>query len=233
MDTSFYTSPVTAAALSRWKQFVFLESLIIRVMLTCKHWKNTKMHVKRHLKSYRLGKMYPPDNPYHLLGQRKPGEKTFSFASTSRQSNLFLVSYSSHVQSFYCFTGSHHHTTDHDLYQMCVQAVPCTFNLEAFVVPCKGEGPSEDIGSQAAAQLQTAFAFLPAVQLQKPMEMWGLSSWGCTGMNRKQETSFKKKLGSKKGFETLREHLRPRRVLWWDQCMKTQSLCFKCGQSRG
>lgn len=41
--------------------------------------------------------MYPPDNPYHLLGQRKPGEKTFAFMSTSRQSNLLLVGYPSHV----------------------------------------------------------------------------------------------------------------------------------------
>lgn len=139
--------------------------------------------------------------------------------STSRQSNLFLVSYSSHVPSIYCFIGSHRYTADHDLYQMCVQAVPCTFNLEAFVVPCKGKSPAEDIGSQPAARLQTAFAFLPAVQLHKPMEMcsWSsrsLSSWSCMGTNRKHETSFKKKVGSKERFETLRGHLRPRRVLW-------------------
>ena len=53
--------------------------------------------------------MHPPHNPYHLLGQRKPREKTFPFMSTSRQSKLFLVS--------------------------CPSRVPCTSLQEAGITP--------------------------------------------------------------------------------------------------
>lgn len=74
-----------------------------------------------------------------------------------------------------------------DLHKTCMWETSWTFNLEEFVFPGKGD---------------SAFAFLPTVQLQKAMEVWDLSCQGSTGMNRKQETSFKMKMIRKGWFET-------------------------------
>lgn len=157
-------------------------------------WKD--ILVFRTLNSYKLGKMYSLCNPYYLLRQRKREKKTLAFMSTSRQSKFLFTSYpamyrnsTSHPKIMTFTKGACKRHLEHLIWKNFCFLVEKIVHLRTLSI-------------QPAGWLQTAFAFLPTVQLQKAVEVGGLCCQGSTGIKRKLETSFKMKIIRKEWFET-------------------------------
>lgn len=182
-------------------------------------WKDSL--ASRYLKSYRLGKMYPPDNSYHLLGQRKPGEKTFAFMSTSRQSNLLLVSCPSHVP---CTALQEASIAPRIMTFTKCACKRCLAHLiwKHLRSPVKERAQLRTLAANQQADCKQHWCFYPqsSSRSQCRCEAWAAEAAQVWTESRKP--ALKLKWGAKRD-------LRPRRVLWWDHSMRTWSLGFKEG----